>query len=167
MHCLQQIHVYTNKFLKANIGHARSAQSTPTRIPSHARLSNRICAVATPICTPPSSMETPKLPNITKGTPLSQGPNDDELLKIWSLLLLKMMMKLGKSTSPMGSKDEMTSVPKLEAEVTSPLSQLQSIKDIPIITSYPDPHHPHPQFFANPLLNQRDSLSLPESNAMN
>lgn len=68
-------------FLKANIGHARSAQSTPTRIPSHARLSNQIFAVATPFCTPPSSMETPKLPNITKGTPLSQGPNDDELLK--------------------------------------------------------------------------------------
>lgn len=68
-------------FLKANIGHARSAQSTPTRIPSHARLSNQIFAVATPLCTPPSSMETPKLPNITKGTPLSQGPNDDELLK--------------------------------------------------------------------------------------
>ncbi|AFR98012.1 hypothetical protein C343_01906 [Cryptococcus neoformans C23] len=65
----------------SNIGHARSAQSTPTRIPSHARLSNQIFAVATPFCTPPSSMETPKLPNITKGTPLSQGPNDDELLK--------------------------------------------------------------------------------------
>lgn len=81
MHCLQQIHVYTNKFLKANIGHARSAQGTPTRIPSHARLSNQICAVATPLCTPRSPMETPKLPDITKGTPLSQGPNDDELLK--------------------------------------------------------------------------------------
>lgn len=81
MHCLQQIHVYTNKFLKANIGHARSAQGTPARIPSHARLSNRICAVATPICTPRSPVETPKLPDIIKGTPLSQGPNDDELLK--------------------------------------------------------------------------------------
>lgn len=78
-----------------------------------------------------------------------------------------MMMKLERSTSLMGGKDMMAAVRKLEAETMGLLLQLQNIKDTPIITSYPGPHYPHPHIFANLLSNQRDSLSLPRSNAVN